>query len=65
MRGENRDECNAPVGDWDNASVCREQGTVLHQLLSPLWTIQHDVIHELLGRAGGDSRSNSGAAWGR
>jgi 23S rRNA U2552 (ribose-2'-O)-methylase RlmE/FtsJ len=73
MKGEDRDECNAPVGDADNAALCREQGTMLHQLLSPLWKVQHDAIHELLERASGGGGGGSGdggarsggSGWGR
>ena len=67
MKGESRDECNAPVADADNATLCREHGTVLHELLSPLWKVQHDAIYELLQRASGlrNGRMARDGSWGR
>jgi hypothetical protein len=68
MAGENRDECNAPMGSADNAVLCRDHATSLHQLLRPLWQFQMDNIRELLGRAergqGGHRHQGGGYGFG-
>lgn len=61
MSGEDRDICNAPIGDANNEILCRDHSTSLHELLSPLWQFQGDSIRELLDR---DARGGNGFGFG-
>jgi 23S rRNA U2552 (ribose-2'-O)-methylase RlmE/FtsJ len=67
MNGEDRDHCNAPIGDANNESLCSQHSTSLHQLLGPLWQFQGDCIRELLDRdtrGGGYGNRNGGGGGG-
>ena len=64
MSGEDRDSCNAPIGDADNSILCRDHGTSLHELLAPLWQFQGDSIRELLERDANGGNYNSGRRGG-
>ena len=64
MRGEDRDQCNAPICDADNTILCRDHGTSLHQLLGPLWQFQGDSIRELLDREKSGGRGGNGGGYG-